>query len=29
MRPSEVNPRNFQVQYILFETPEFSIAYRD
>ena len=27
MRPSEVNPRNFQVQYILFETPDFSIAY--
>ncbi len=27
MKPSEVNPRNFQVQYILFETPDFSIAY--
>jgi len=27
MRPSEVNPRNFQTDHILFETNDFSIAY--
>ena len=27
MKPSEVNPRNFKVKYILFENPDFSIAY--
>ena len=27
MKPSEVNPRNFKVKYILFETYDFSIAY--